>query len=255
MKPAYRIVIPARMASQRLPGKPLLSIKGQPLVEHVYRRAMESSAQSVVIATDSIEIQSAARAFGAEAIMTSDAHESGSDRIAECIDIMDWPDETLVVNLQGDEPLMPAACLDQVAALLHETPDADVASLYWPIESAREVEDSNVVKVVTDRAGKALYFSRSVIPYPRNTSIGAALQGGASWYRHIGLYAYRAAALRAYTAISPSRLERLEKLEQLRFLEAGKFIRMERACSFIPAGIDTPEDLERARQLFSGARD
>ena len=255
MNPGYRIVIPARMASQRLPGKPLLFINGQPLIEHVYRRAMESSAQSIVIATDSAEIQSAARAFGAEAIMTSQAHESGSDRIAECIDIMAWPDETLVVNLQGDEPLMPEACLDQVAALLHKAPDADVASLYWPIESAREVEDPNVVKVVMDQAGKALYFSRSVIPYPRNSCVGTAMQGGAAWYRHIGLYAYRAGALRGYTAMSASPLEQLEKLEQLRFLEAGKVIRMEQACSAIPAGIDTPADLERVRKLISGARD
>jgi 3-deoxy-manno-octulosonate cytidylyltransferase (CMP-KDO synthetase) len=255
MNPGYRIVIPARMASQRLPGKPLLSIHGQSLIERVYRRAFESSAQSVVIATDSNEILSAARAFGAEAVMTSRSHESGSDRIAECIDIMAWPDETLVVNLQGDEPMMPEACLDQVAELLHKAPDADVASLYWPIESTLEVEDSNVVKVVMDQSGKALYFSRSVIPYPRNTSIGTVMQGGASWYRHIGLYAYRAGALRAFTAMSVSPLERLEKLEQLRFLEAGKVIRMEPACCVIPAGIDTPADLERVRKLLSGAGD
>jgi len=255
MNPGYRIVIPARMASQRLPGKPLLTINGRPLIEHVYRRARESSARSVVIATDSTEIQSAARAFGAEAVMTSGAHESGSDRIAECIDIMDWPDETLVVNLQGDEPLMPKACLDQVAALLHKAPDADVASLFWPVDSADEVADANVVKVVMDQDGKALYFSRSVIPYPRGATIGAALQGGASWYRHIGLYAYRAGALRAFTGMPASPLEHLEKLEQLRFLEAGKVIRMERACSAIPAGIDTPADLERVRKLISGAGD
>jgi 3-deoxy-manno-octulosonate cytidylyltransferase (CMP-KDO synthetase) len=254
MSPDYRIIIPARMASQRLPGKPLLSINGRSLIEHVYRRAQDSSAQSIVIATDSREIQSAARAFGAEATRTSTVHESGSDRIAECIDILGWPDETLVVNLQGDEPLMPAACLDQAAAMLQKAPDADVASLYWPIESASEVEDSNVVKVVTDRAGKALYFSRSAIPHPRNTSIAAAMREGAAWYRHIGLYAYRASALRAFTAMPVSPLERLEKLEQLRFLEAGKTIQMERACSVIPAGVDTIEDLERVRNLISGAR-
>ncbi len=137
MTAGYRIVIPARMASQRLPGKPLLPINGRTLIEHVYRRALESSAQSVVIATDSDEIRSAAAAFGAEAVMTSGDHESGSDRIAECIDIMGWSDETLVVNLQGDEPLMPPACLDQVAGILHKAPEAAVASLYWPIESAQ----------------------------------------------------------------------------------------------------------------------
>jgi 3-deoxy-manno-octulosonate cytidylyltransferase (CMP-KDO synthetase) len=255
MTAVYRIVIPVRMASQRLPGKPLLKINGQTLIEHVYRRALESSAQSIVIATDSVEIQSAARAFGADAVMTADSHESGSDRLAECIDIMGWSDETLVVNLQGDEPLMPAACLDQVAGILNRDPDAAVASLYWPIESARDVEDSNVVKVVMDNAGKALYFSRAAIPHPRNASIEAALQEHAAWYRHIGLYAYRAGALRAFTAMPVSPLERLEKLEQLRFLEAGKLIRMECACSHIPPGVDTPEDLDRVRKLISGALD
>lgn len=253
MNTGYRIVIPARMQSQRLPGKPLLSINGRSLIEHVYRRALESSAKSIVIATDSAEIKAAATAFGAEAIMTSAGHASGSDRIAECVDIMGWSDQALVVNLQGDEPLMPEACLDQVAGMLQKSPDADVASLYWPIDTARDVEDSNVVKVVSDRAGKALYFSRSVIPHPRNSSIEAAMREESAWYRHIGLYAYRAGALRAFTALPVSPLERLERLEQLRFLEAGKVIRMERACSFIPAGVDTPEDLERVRNLISGA--
>jgi len=253
MKAGYHIVIPSRMASQRLPGKPLLTINGRTLIEHVYRRALESSARSIVIATDSVEIQAAARSFGADAVMTSGAHESGSDRIAECIDIMGWSDETLVVNLQGDEPLMPAACLDQVAEILQGAPDAAVASLYWPIESAEDVANSNVVKVVMDGSGKALYFSRSVIPHPRNASIEAVLQEQAAWRRHIGLYAYRASALRAFTAMPVSPLEHLEKLEQLRFIEAGNLIRMECACSHIPAGVDTPDDLERVRKLLYGA--
>jgi len=252
MSAAYRIVIPARMESQRLPGKPLIPIGQRTLIEHVYRRAMESSASSVVIATDSPKIQAAATAFGGEAVLTSSRHESGSDRIAECIGIKGWPDDELVVNLQGDEPLMPAACLDQAAEMLQKAPEADVASLYWPMESAREIQDSNVVKVVTDRAGRALYFSRSVIPHPRNLSIETALREGVRWYRHIGLYAYRAGALRAFTALAPSPLERLEKLEQLRFLESGRVIRMEQACTHIPAGIDTPEDLERVRPLLQG---
>lgn len=252
MKQGYHIVIPARMASVRLPGKPLLPIDGKTLLEHVHRRAMKSSAESVVIATDSEKILSAARAFGAEAVMTSSTHESGSDRIAECIDIMGWPDDVLLVNLQGDEPLMPEACLDQVAALLQKAPQADMASLYWPIEAASEVADSNVVKVVTDQAGRALYFSRSVIPHPRNSSIEEALDKGASWLRHIGLYAYRVSALRAFTAMPASPLERLERLEQLRFLEAGKVILMEQSCCPIPAGVDTAEDLDRIRQLISG---
>jgi 3-deoxy-manno-octulosonate cytidylyltransferase (CMP-KDO synthetase) len=249
----YHIVIPARMASQRLPGKPLITIQGRTLIEHVYRRACEASAQSIVIATDSREIHDAASGFGGDAVMTSPDHESGSDRIAECIDIKGWPDDTLVVNLQGDEPLMPASCLDQAAGLLDRTPDADIASLYWPIETPASVKDSNVVKVVMAESGQALYFSRSVIPHPRNVSIEAAMQSGLRWYRHIGLYAYRANALKNFAAIRPTPLERLEKLEQLRFLEAGRQIAMECACEFIPAGVDTIEDLERVREMIPDA--
>lgn len=252
MSAGYHIVIPARMASHRLPGKPLIAIGGRSLVEHVYRQACKAVAQSVVIATDSDEIHDAVERFGGDAVMTSPDHQSGSDRIAECVDIMGWPDDTLVVNLQGDEPLMPPACLDQAAELLHQAPDADAASLYWPIDTPGEVHDSNVVKVVVSGEGRALYFSRSVIPYPRNVSVEAAMQAGARWNRHIGLYAYRAGALRAFTKMQASPLESLEKLEQLRFLEAGRRIVMERACEFIPAGVDTVEDLERVRKLQTG---
>ncbi len=249
----YRIVIPARMASERLPGKPLLPIAGRPLLEHVFLRAGESAASSVVIATDSTEIQAACRSFGAEAVLTSSQHQSGSDRIAECIDTLGWPDDTLVVNLQGDEPLMPPDCLDQVAEVLHSTSEAAAASLYWPIESADEVGDSNVVKVVTDRAGRALYFSRAPIPHPRGRAVSDVLSQGFGWKRHIGLYAYRAGALKAFTSMPPSPLEQLEKLEQLRFLEAGRVIRMERARRFIPAGVDTPDDLRRVEKILAGS--
>ena len=251
MSAGYHIVIPARLASERLPGKPLISIGGRSLVEHVYRRACEAPALSVVIATDSKEIQDAASTFGAEVVMTAATHTSGSDRIAECTEIKGWSDETLVVNLQGDEPLMPAACLDQVAQLLMREPCADAASLYWPIETPEEVEDHNAVKVVVDSFGKALYFSRSVIPHPRNLSVSDAMQAGTVWNRHIGLYAYRAGALRAFTQMPTGPLERLEKLEQLRFLEAGRHIAMERASQFIPAGVDTPGDLERIKTLIT----
>jgi len=252
MSASYHIVIPARMASQRLPGKPLIAIGGSSLLEHVYRRACEASAQSVVIATDSDEIIDAVTRFGGDAVMTSPDHESGSDRIAECIDILGWPDNSLVVNLQGDEPLMPPACLDQVANILQQGAGADIASLYWPIDTPAVVHDSNVVKVVVGASSQALYFSRSVIPHPRNFSVETAMQAGVSWKRHIGLYAYRASALRAFTKMKPSSLESLEKLEQLRFLEAGYRIVMERACEFIPAGVDTAEDLERVRKHQAG---
>ncbi len=252
MSADYHIVIPARMKSQRLPGKPLIAIGGRTLIEHVYRRACEASANSIVIATDSPEIYDAAGGFGCEAVMTSPEHASGSDRIAECIEIKGWPDHALVVNLQGDEPLVPAACLDQVAGILDKTAGTDIASLYWSIETSLSVGDSNVVKVVIAESGQALYFSRSMIPHPRNVSAEAAMHAGFKWNRHIGLYAYRARVLKAFAAIRPTPLESLEKLEQLRFLEAGYRISMERACEFIPSGVDTVEDLERVRKLQAG---
>lgn len=253
MSAEYTIVIPARMASQRLPGKPLLEIAGRPLIEHVWRRARASSARTVVIATDTDEIVAAAAAFGASTVRTSTTHQSGSDRIAECADRMHWDDDMLLVNLQGDEPLMPAACLDQVADLLAGDAGASAASLYWPITDATEVVDPNAVKVVTGRGGEALYFSRAPIPYARAyTDINAALREGLAWKRHIGLYAYRAGALRAFAATPPTALESAEKLEQLRFLEHGWRIAMAEAAEFIPAGVDTPEDLQRVEQLLGG---
>lgn len=251
MSVSFHIVIPARMASQRLPGKPLLDVGGKPLIEHVYDRACLTAAQSVIIATDDAEIAGVARDFGATAVMTSAEHNSGSDRIAECVDLLGWSDETLVVNLQGDEPLMPPSCLDQAAALLAASVGADVSSLYWPVTRAEELADPNVVKVVTARDGTALYFSRSVIPHPRGVAdIDRALQEGLQWKRHIGLYAYRASALRAFTTAAPAPLENIEKLEQLRFLECGRRIVMAQAAEFIPAGVDTPHDLQRVRSLL-----
>jgi 3-deoxy-manno-octulosonate cytidylyltransferase (CMP-KDO synthetase) len=183
--------------------------------------------------------------------MTRSDHQSGSDRIAECAAQLGWPDDHLIVNLQGDEPLMPAACLDQVAALLDERADCEVASLYWPITEAAEVENPNAVKVVTDAEDRALYFSRSPIPFARaHTNINAALGAGIVWKRHLGLYAYRLAALRRYTASASTPLEMAEHLEQLRIMEQGGRIAMARACEFIPAGIDTQNDLERVRDLI-----
>ena len=253
MKQDYHIVIPARMASQRLPGKPLLDVDGAPLLQHVFEKARRSGAASIVIATDNRRILETAESFGARAVMTSTEHESGSDRIAECAALMGWADEELIVNLQGDEPLMPPACLNQVARLLIEDPDADVASLYCPVKSREEAGNPNAVKVVVDSRGRALYFSRSMIPYPR--SAGQAQEADADfsfWKRHIGLYAYRVGALKLFTSLRPTPLETLEKLEQLRFLEAGCRIRMAQASAPIPAGVDTPEDLERVRMHFRG---
>lgn len=245
MKPGFNIVIPARLASQRLPEKPLARVAGRTLIEHVHRCALQTAARCVVIATDSEEIRAEAEGFGAQVVMTGSDHSSGSDRIRECIDRLGWDDDTVIVNLQGDEPLMPAACLEQAAALIADTPGAVVASLYLPVTSQTEATDPNVVKVVVDRDGAALYFSRALIPFPR----GGQPQ---EWRRHVGLYAYRASALRAFATLTPGPLERAEKLEQLRFLENGYRIVMERACEHIPPGVDTPEDLQRLRAHFSG---
>ncbi len=247
----YNIVIPARMGSERLPGKPLLDIAGRPLIEHVYRRACSAAVGKVVIATDDRRIFAVASGFGAQVLMTSPTHPSGSDRIAECADRLAWDDEQLIVNLQGDEPLMPAPCLDQVANLLAADPAADVASLYWPMDSSEEITDPNVVKVVTGADDHALYFSRSVLPFPRQWgTLELALQSGMNWHRHVGLYAYRAGALRAFSAMRATPLESAEKLEQLRFLESGRKICMAQACQLIPAGVDTEQDLERVRKII-----
>ena len=244
---SYHIVIPARMASERLPGKPLARIGSATLIERVWLRARAASAASVVIATDNEEVLSEAHSFGAEALLTSNRHPSGSDRIAECADRMGWSDAELIVNLQRDEPLMPPACLDQVAALLAAHPEADVASLYDAFDDEASAGDPNAVKVVTDRNGRALYFSRARVPYRRDAT------GAVTWRRHIGLYAYRAGALRAFTRTPPTPLEQAEKLEQLRFLECGRTIVMAQASESIPAGVDTPEDLARVRRLLNPA--
>lgn len=248
---AYHIVIPARYASERLPGKVLLDLAGQSLLQHVWQRANESSAETVVIATDDERIVEVAESFGALVVLTASDHQSGSDRIAECATHLGWPDEHLVVNLQGDEPLMPPACLEQVADLLNARADCDVASLYWPMADAADVHNPNAVKVVVDSDGRALYFSRAPIPYSRSyTDIDTAMAGGIEWKRHLGLYAYRVAALRRYTESAPTPLESTERLEQLRILEQGGRIAMAKACTFIPAGVDTPADLERVRDII-----
>jgi len=255
MSSGYHIVIPARHASARLPGKALLDLAGRPLIQHVWKRAIESRATSVVIATDDARIATVAAAFGAEVVLTRPDHFSGSDRIAECADQLDWPDDRLVVNLQGDEPLMPAGCLNQVAVLLEARPDCDVASLYWPISDADEVGNANTVKVVTALDDSALYFSRSPIPFERtHADIKTALAAGQRWKRHLGLYAYRLSALRRFVARPPTPLEQAECLEQLRILEQGGRIAMALACEFIPAGIDTIEDLQRVRKFMQGDR-
>ncbi len=235
----YKIVIPARYASTRLPGKALRECAGKPLLQWVFEQAKKSAAEAVVIATDDRRIEEAAKSFGAQVVMTDHGHRSGSDRIAEAVEQLGWPDDSLLVNLQGDEPLMPPECLDQVAALLNERQDASVSSLWWPVSSQEEFSNPNAVKLVTDHSGQALYFSRAPIPGDhQNVSTGWKLAR-----RHIGLYAYRAAVLQELTALPPGKLETQEHLEQLRWLEAGHQIVLARANQPVPAGVDTESDL------------
>ena len=243
----FVVVIPARYASTRLPGKPLRDINGKPMIEHVYRRGLESSARQVVIATDDERIADAAESFGAAVCMTGDQHRSGTERIAEVADLLDWRDETVVVNLQGDEPAMPASLIDQCAELLDDS-SADLATLASPILSDEDFANPNVVKVVLDNADNAIYFSRATIPYPRD---GARVSDArAAALHHHGIYAYRCGVLRRLVAAEPSPLETAEHLEQLRALSMGMSIRVGIPAVRPGTGVDTEADLEAiAREL------
>jgi 3-deoxy-manno-octulosonate cytidylyltransferase (CMP-KDO synthetase) len=245
----FRVVIPARYAATRLPGKALMPLAGKPIVQWVYERASAAGAQEVLIATDDDLIVSAAHSFGAEAVMTAAAHASGTDRIAEVARVRGWPPASVVVNVQADEPLMPAALIQQVAALLARHADADIATLASPITEVREFLDPNTVKVVTDGAGRALYFSRAPIPWNRDGApAGLASQRDLSGARrHIGIYAYRVAALLRLAALPVSALETSEKLEQLRALEDGFDIRVGDAVERPGPDVNTLADLERVR--------
>jgi 3-deoxy-manno-octulosonate cytidylyltransferase (CMP-KDO synthetase) len=250
----FRVVIPARYASSRLPGKVLLAIGGKPMIQWVYERARASRAREVLIATDDLLIVSAAHSFGAETVTTAASHLSGTDRIAEVARLRGWPDSDIVVNVQGDEPLIPPSLIDQVAALLESNSRADIATLAAPIGSVAEFMDPNAVKVVTDGAGRALYFSRAPIPWDRDGArSGFASQrnfGGAR--RHIGIYGYRVGALVRLAALAPSALERREKLEQLRALENGLEIRVADALEKPGPDVNTAADLERVTALLEG---
>ena len=239
----FVVVIPARYASTRLPGKPLREINGKPMIEHVYQRGRESGARDVVIATDDQRIADAVDRFGATVCMTGDQHRSGTERIAEVADLMDWHDETIVMNLQGDEPTMPAELIDQCATLLDESA-ADLATLASPILSDEDFSNPNVVKVVLDNGGFAIYFSRATIPYPRDAARVAEARAAA--LHHHGIYAYRCGVLRRLVASEPSALELAEHLEQLRALSLGMTIRVGVPAVRPGAGVDTEEDLAKA---------
>ena len=246
----FVVVIPARYASVRLPGKPLRDIAGKPMIQHVYERGLESDAAAVIIATDDARIAAAAEAFSATVCMTGDQHRSGSERIAEVCDIMDWPDDQVVVNLQGDEPAMPAALINQAAALLDD-PAADIGTLASPLVSIDDFNSPNVVKVVVDAAQNALYFSRAAIPFPRDAGLEAAAMAAA--LHHHGIYAYRSGVLRQFVAAPPSDLEIAEHLEQLRALTMGLTIRVGRPATRPEAGVDTEADLAAATAVLSAS--
>jgi len=254
----FHVVIPARYASTRLPGKPLLDIGGTPMIQRVVARACASGADEVLVATDDariVAVVSDPRAPGRRiAVMTDPELPSGTDRVAAVAEVRGWSDATIVVNVQGDEPFLPPRLIDQVAGLLERDPNAAVATLATPVGSLEEFLDPNVVKVVTAHDGAALYFSRAPIPWTRDGSTaGQAGQrdfGGAM--RHVGMYAYRVGALRRIAAMAPSSYELREKLEQLRSLEAGLRV-VVAACIEPPApGVDTEADLRRARERAAG---
>lgn len=249
----YRVVVPARYGSLRLPGKPLLPLAGKPMIQRVYECARRSGAQQVIVATDDERIARVARGFGAEVRMTASTLASGTDRVAAVAIGEQWPDSDIVVNVQGDEPLMPAALIDQVAAALAARPAADIATVAVALDSVTALLDPNVAKVVTDMQQRALYFSRAPIPWSRDGA-PAGLASQASWSgarRHLGIYAYRVAALRRIAALPPSEHELLEQLEQLRALDHGLDIRVVDAVVAPGMEVNTAADLAAVEALLA----
>ena len=239
---SFSVVIPARYASTRLPGKPLLDIAGKPMLQHTWERALLSGATRVVIATDDERILGAAHAFGAEALMTSASHQSGSDRICEVVDALSLDDSECVINVQADEPLIPPEAIDQVAECLKLNADYGLATLCEPIEDEREYIEPSSVKVVMDKFGRALYFSRAPIP------ACVSLPNGC--YRHIGIYAYRVGVLRKFVTWPVAPIGAVERLEQLGALYNAVAIHVSIAPTRIPPGVDTPEDLAAVRAFL-----
>lgn len=251
--PEFRVIIPARFASTRLPGKPLLDIAGKPMVQRVYEQAKMSAASDVIVATDDSRIQAAVESFGGKVVFTSSEHASGTDRLEEVVRFLSLSDDEIIVNVQGDEPQIPPSVINQVANNLGNS-DASMATLCEKIQDEETAFDPNAVKVVMDKSGYALYFSRAPIPWNRAnfSAQGGALQPGMALYRHIGIYAYRASFLHEYVGWEPCELEQTESLEQLRALWHGKKIHVERAQETPPPGVDTLSDLEKVRAAFIG---
>ncbi len=253
MKTRFHVVIPARHASTRLPGKPLLDIAGKPMIRHVYEAALASGAASVTVATDDRRIESAVRDSGGVAIMTRMDHASGSDRIAEACNVLGLADGEVVVNVQGDEPQMPPSLIRQVAELLVVRGNAVIATLCTPFTGAGEFADSSAVKVVLGGDDRAVYFSRAPVPW--HCSWDSPEPPGAAWrhaLRHLGIYAYRCGYLRTFSGRGPCPLERKERLEQLRVLWHGECIACALAVEAPPPGVDTAEDLAGARRRMGG---
>lgn len=248
----FIVAIPARFAASRLPGKPLRLLGGEPLVLHVARRALAAGAREVWVATDDERIRSALQGTPVQVAMTAESHASGSDRLAECADIAGWDDDTVVVNLQGDEPFAPVAGIRAVARTLADS-GAEMATLAVPVDEAELLFDPNVVKLVRAANGDALYFSRAPIPWHRDAFARdrQGLPAIGPWLRHIGIYAYRAGFLRRYTQLPPGQLEQIESLEQLRVLEAGHRIAVALTPEPFPPGVDTPDDLARAERHWA----
>jgi len=252
---SFAVVIPARYASTRFPGKPLADLGGKPMVVRVCARAAASGAASVHVATDDARIAQAVRTHGFEALMTRADHASGTDRIAEAVAQLGLRDDAIVVNVQGDEPLIAPALIAQVAAALASNPRAAVSTACHPIHDAESAFNPNVVKVVLDAQGEALYFSRAPIPWARDAYAAGERRPpkGMPMYRHAGIYGYRVAFLKRYAALEPSPLESFEALEQLRVLWHGDRIAVAVSHDEIPPGVDTPADLEQVRARFDPA--
>lgn len=253
MQQPFYVVIPARYESSRFPGKPLQEIAGLPMIQRVWQQAQKSSASELVIATDDQRILDVCEGFGARVVMTRSDHESGTDRLAEVAGILQWPADAIVVNVQGDEPLIPPVVIDQVARNLAAHPEAAMATLAEPVEDMATLMNNNVVKVLSDKNGLALTFSRAPLPWARDAFVSEpeVLPAGVLFRRHIGIYAYRAGFLQRFVEWGPCWLEQTECLEQLRALWHGEQIHVADALETPPHGVDTLEDLERIRTLFA----
>lgn len=247
----FKVLIPARYESSRLPGKPLVDLHGKPMIHRVVEQALKSRASEVVVATDDARIMDAVSGLKVNSVLTKSSHFSGSDRVMEVADQKRWSEDTILVNLQGDEPLMPPEVINQVAQLVAKLGTWGVATLAEPIANPEDIFSPDVVKVVVNADGNALYFSRAPIPWDRSGFAKSGTGSIASFRRHIGIYAYSTGVLRRFVGLQPSRLERIESLEQLRFLEHGIPIAVADAVEQVSAGVDTPEDLQRVRKALA----